>query len=484
MLHKIDLSKKISRQDYKKERDVLELELIKLQRRILDQGIPVIIAFEGLSTAGKGMLINELCIPMDPRGYRVFDSISRESDITALTPFWINSPAKGFVSIFDKSCFRTAFEESFHKGEVSKELLDNAKNFVQHHLNSDTLVIKFFIHISQQEQSRRLQKLCADKDTEWRVNRSDLFQNVHYDKYVAAASSVLVSTNSPSPWVIVEADDEYHARLKVLKTVVKQLQERLKKPVNSSGNSLQLASMKTKSHFQNIDMSATLGKADYKKEFKKYGEKLRSLGHKLFKQKVPAVLVFEGWDAAGKGGAIRRLSRFFDPRNFRVCPIAAPSTIEKNHNYLWRFSRELPIKGDLVVFDRSWYGRVLVERVEGYCRPDDWKRAYAEINAFEEHLVENGVVLMKFWLEVSPEEQLRRFNQRLEIPHKNWKITDEDWRNREKWPVYRDAVDEMVCRTSTEKVPWTIVEGDCKQFARVKVLKTVSKVIKQRLKEL
>ena len=362
MLQNSDLSVSLSKKAYKKECDNLELELINLQREILAKGVPVIIAFEGLSTAGKGMLINELCIPLDPRGYRVFDGRQNDKELTELIPFWVNSPEKGFISIFDRSWYRTAFEESFRHGEVNQTLVDYAKNFAQHHINSDTLIIKFFVHISKETQSKRLQKLCSNKDTEWRVNRSDLFKNVHYDKYVEAASKVLTDTNAPAPWTVVEADDEYHARFKVLKTVVYEFQKVLKKPIRTSCVSIKLTNIHYQKEFDDLDLSQSLEKSEYKKEFKKYGEELRTLGrHKIFKQDIPVVLVFEGWDAAGKGGAIRRLSRFFDPRSFRVCPIAAPTDLEKGHNYLWRFCKELPQNREILVFDRSWYGRVLVD---------------------------------------------------------------------------------------------------------------------------
>jgi polyphosphate kinase 2 (PPK2 family) len=197
------------------------------------------------------------------------------------------------------------------------------------------------------------------------------------------------------------------------------------------------------------------------------------LGLELYRQQRPALLVFEGWDAAGKGGAIQRLTAELDPRGYIVHAIAAPAGEDKARHYLYRFWRRLPPRGQLAIFDRSWYGRVLVERVEGFARPDEWRRAYGEINEFERQLVDFGTIICKFWLHLSPEEQLRRFEARQNVPYKAWKLTDEDWRNREKWPQYEEAVDEMLLRTSTPAAPWTIVESEDKRYGRVKVLRTV-----------
>jgi AMP-polyphosphate phosphotransferase len=187
----------------------------------------------------------------------------------------------------------------------------------------------------------------------------------------------------------------------------------------------------------------------------------------------PLCVIFEGGDASGKGGAIKRLVDRLDPRHVRVASVAAPTYDEKRHHYLWRFWPLLPGWGGMAVLDRSWYGRVLVERVEGFAREAEWRRAYGEINDFERSLTLEGMILIKFWLEVSPEEQLRRFEARAKDPLKRWKLTEEDWRNREKRPLYDEAVEEMVERTDTEWAPWHLVEADSKRWARVKVVETV-----------
>ncbi|MBM4035346.1 MAG: phosphate--AMP phosphotransferase, partial [Planctomycetes bacterium] len=231
-----------------------------------------------------------------------------------------------------------------------------------------------------------------------------------------------------------------------------------------------------------VDMSPELDAAAYRKRLKAGQERVRELEYGIYRRRVPVVIVFEGWDAAGKGGNIKRLTQNLDPRGYTVIPISAPNDAEKAHHYLWRFWTQMPKAGHIAIFDRSWYGRLMVERVEGFCSEAEWKRAYREINDMEQHLAHFGTVLLKFWLQVSKDEQLRRFKERQRLVHKQWKITDEDWRNREKWDLYKAAVEEMLFRTSTPYAPWTIVEANCKWFARIKVLDTVIAAIEQRLK--
>ena len=203
------------------------------------------------------------------------------------------------------------------------------------------------------------------------------------------------------------------------------------------------------------------------------------LHSELDSRRIPVVLGFEGWDAGGKGGAIKRLTEAMDPRGYVVNPTAAPSAVEKNHHYLWRFWKA----GHVAIFDRTWYGRVMVERIEGFCTKEEWQRAYKEINDMEAHLAHSGAIVLKFWMHIDKDEQERRFKERMENPEKQWKITDEDWRNREKWDQYEEAVNEMVIRTSTSYAPWIIVEGNDKYYARIKVLESVVNAIERRLKE-
>ena len=216
---------------------------------------------------------------------------------------------------------------------------------------------------------------------------------------------------------------------------------------------------------------------------KKLQSRIELLHSEIYCRRIPVVLGFEGWDAAGKGGAIKRLTEPMDPRGYVVNPTAAPSDLEKSHHYLWRFWRNMPKAGHIAIFDRTWYGRVMVERIEGFCTKEEWQRAYREINEMEESLVHGGAIVLKFWLQIDKEEQKRRFDARMENPKKQWKITEEDWRNREKWDLYEEAVNEMIIRTSTSQAPWIIVEGNQKYYARIKVLETVAEALEERLKK-
>ena len=232
-----------------------------------------------------------------------------------------------------------------------------------------------------------------------------------------------------------------------------------------------------------IDLTKSLTKEEYVRDLIRYQLQVQGLAYQLYVQKRPLVIVYEGWDAGGKGGNIKRITEKMDPRGYQVYPIAAPQGEDKTHHYLWRFWRRLkpPDEKQILIFDRSWYGRVMVERLEGFCTEEEWKRAYREINEFERQLVDFGTILVKFWIHISQEEQLRRFEFRQETPYKAWKLTDEDWRNRQKWDVYEEAINDMILKTSTLTAPWTIVEGNCKWYARVKALRTLVEVLSEEL---
>jgi AMP-polyphosphate phosphotransferase len=230
-----------------------------------------------------------------------------------------------------------------------------------------------------------------------------------------------------------------------------------------------------------LDLTKTLPEPAYKRDLHRLQASLHQLAFRAYTKKTPVVIVFEGWDAAGKGGAIRRLTEHIDPRGFVVHAIAAPVGEDKTRHYLYRFWRRIPERGQIAIFDRSWYGRVLVERVEGFCAEPEWRRAYSEINQFERQLADFGAVIVKFWLHISPQEQLRRFEERRRTAYKSFKITDEDWRNRGKWEDYVQAVEEMILKTSTDVAPWTLVESNDKHFARIKIMKTVADALEDAL---
>lgn len=491
MLEKIDLTKSIEKKEYKKQMAALEPQLALLQRRLKDKGVPVMIVFEGFGAAGKGKQINRLIQALDPRGFTVY-SIDAQTQEEALHPFlwrfWTKTPQKGRIAVFDRSWYRRLLSERYEKKTPGKEVsavLEEIESFERQLTDGGTLLIKFFLDISKKEQKKRLAKLADKKATSWRVTESDIEQNRNFGAYRQLVDEVLTQTDSEyAPWTIIEAEDERFASVKILSTVAAAFAERYKqectprtKEIDGKFDNTDLCD----SVLKKVDLSRKLDAETYEKKLKVLQKKLRLLHGKLYAKRIPVVLAFEGWDAGGKGGAIKRLTRALDPRGYTVNPTSAPNDIERAHHYLWRFWTRMPKDGHIAIFDRTWYGRVMVERIEGFCTTQDWQRAYKEINQMERQLADHGAVVLKFWMHIDKEEQARRFRDRQDNPEKSWKITDEDWRNREKWELYEKAVDEMLVRTSTANAPWIIVEGNDKLYARIKVLETVVEALEKRL---
>ena len=298
---------------------------------------------------------------------------------------------------------------------------------------------------------------------------------------------MLVQTDTANaPWTIVEAMDKKFAADKILTTIVNRLEQAVEMNQKKGNPETDSKSEDTDAYLQNsvlkgVDLTLSLTPEEYKKKKKDLQKRMEKLHNQMYLQRVPVVLAFEGWDAGGKGGAIKRITQCMDARGYEVVPIASPNDIEKAHHYLWRFWNHFPKDGHMAIFDRTWYGRVLVERVEGFATEEEWKRAYQEINDMEAHLVKSGTIVLKFWMHIDKDEQEKRFKQRMETPEKQWKITDEDWRNREKWDQYEDAVNEMIARTSTTEAPWHIIEANSKLYARIKVLEIVVEALEKRL---
>ncbi len=491
MLEKIDLTKSIEKKEYKKQMAALEPQLALLQRRLREKGVPVMIVFEGFGAAGKGKQINRLIQALDPRGFTVY-SIDAQTQEEELHPFlwrfWTKTPEKGRIAVFDRSWYRRLLSERYEKKTSGKEVpavLEEIESFERQLTDGGTLLIKFFLDISRKEQKKRFEKLAGKKATRWRVTDSDMEQNRSFSAYQRLVDEVLTKTDSEyAPWTIIEAEDERFASVKILSTVAAAFAERYKqecaprtREIDGKFDNTDLCD----SVLKKVDLSRRLDTETYEKKLKALQKKLRLLHGALYAKRIPVVLAFEGWDAGGKGGAIKRLTRALDPRGYTVNPTSAPNDIERAHHYLWRFWTRMPKDGHIAIFDRTWYGRVMVERIEGFCTTQDWQRAYKEINQMERQLVNHGAVVLKFWLHIDKEEQARRFRDRQDNPEKSWKITDEDWRNREKWELYEKAVDEMLVRTSTADAPWIIVEGNDKLYARIKVLETVVEALEKRL---
>jgi polyphosphate:AMP phosphotransferase len=502
MLELIDLDLAVSKEDYEQQFPSLEQELGELQREARAAGLPVIIVFAGWCASGKGTTINRICQALDPRGFKVH-SIIRADKNERLHPwmwrFWNNLPAGGNWAIFDRSWYRRALEERA-EGSVdsaaASRAMNDAKNFERELVQSGALIVKFWMQISKDEQKRRFKKLLGKKATAWRIGREERRQHQHYEELTTFVEEMIAQTDTAdAPWTIIEATQRRYARLRVFQTLVKVVGNALSTRTEAGksqrekgdvpcgvrnarpGQSMSEASAATV--LDRVDLTLSLDRETYEAELDKLEKRLLTAENKLYLARIPAVICYEGWDAGGKGGNIRRLTQRLDPRGYEVVPIAAPTTEEKAHHYLWRFWRHVPKAGHITIFDRTWYGRVLVERVEGFCTDVEWKRAYDEINDFERQLTDFGTVMMKFWLQIDAEEQLRRFKERQETPYKQWKITDEDWRNREKRPKYEPAVAEMLRRTSTPHAPWTILEANCKYYARIKALRTVAEALEK-----
>ena len=516
MLEKVDLTKKLSKEEYKEKMPLLEARLGRLQRECKALGIPIMIVCEGFGASGKGLQIGRLIQSMDPRGFEVHP-IKNETEEERMHPFmwrfWTKTPAKGRIAIYDGSWYRRVLIDRFEKRTKNKELADvfhSINSFEEQLAEDGTLIIKLLLDIDKKEQKKRFDKLEKNKETAWRVTQGDKERNVHYDEYAAMMEDMLFKTDTDyAPWTIIESMDKRFATLKIYTTVIKAMadqieklqKEKEEKEAKKLADSESAAGVETDavaeiakeadeemkdlqvSILSKADLSLHYTREEYKEKLDKLQKKMEKLHGELYRRRIPVVLGFEGWDAGGKGGAIKRLTERMDARGYVVNPTASPNDIEKAHHYLWRFWRAMPKDGHVAIFDRTWYGRVMVERIEGFCTTEEWKRAYKEINDMEKDLYDAGAIVIKFWMHIDKDEQERRFRERQENPEKQWKITDEDWRNREKWDRYEDAVNEMLMRTSTDYAPWVVVEGNDKYYARVKVLRTVVEAIEARLKE-
>lgn len=481
------------------EKDIWEQEVPALREALLDaqydlvaaKKFPVVLLIAGVDGAGKSAVVATLNEWMDPRHIQTHgfaDPSDEELERPYMWRYWRALPPKGKIGIFDGSWYSWPILQRANE-KIGNDRLDQdmelVRRFEQMLIDEGALVLKFWMHLSKGVQKKRLKKLEGDPKTRWRVTERDWRHFKLYDTFREVSERALRHTSTgQAPWIVVEATDARYQKLTVGKILLEQLRARLDNPVVKP-NSVQvppsITSIDGVNILQKMDLTLKLDKADYEKELEAYQGKLALLTrHKHFR-KHNVVCVFEGVDAAGKGGSIRRITQAIDARICRIVPIAAPTEEERAQPYLWRFWRHLPGRGRVEIFDRSWYGRVLVERVEGFCTEGDWMRAYGEINDFEAQMAKSGTILLKFWLAISKEEQLRRFEERQNTRFKRFKITDEDWRNREKWDVYETAICDMLERTSTEIAPWTLVESEDKHYGRIKILKTLCRRLEDEL---
>ncbi len=494
MLELLNLDQQTAKEDYQRIFPDLALRLGACQRAAREAGIPVLIVWEGWDAAGKGTAINRLAHALDPRGFQVHltGPVAGEDPFFPwMRRFWNILPAAGLFAIYDHSWYRRVLADRI-EGLVSPQACERAYEeileFERMQVEAGAVVVKFWMHIDRAEQKRRFRRLAKHSSTAWKVGKAERKQHRRYDLWLAAAEEMFERTGTASaPWTVVEATHARFARVKVFQTVVEaveaELARRLANPKPKPAPMPEPADRPAGSRtiLDAVDLGLSLSREEYEEQLPRLQKRLWRLEHELYLARIPAVIAYEGWDAAGKGGNIRRLTEAMDPRGYRVVPIAAPSREELAHQFLWRFWSNLPKAGHLGVFDRTWYGRVLVERVEGFCSEEDWQRSYREIDEFERQLTDFGAVLVKFWLQIDQEEQLRRFQERQQVAYKHWKITEEDWRNRAKWKRYEVAVLDMLEKTSTSFAPWTILESRCKLYARIKALRTVAEALEKAL---
>ncbi|CAD5946651.1 Polyphosphate:AMP phosphotransferase [Planktothrix tepida] len=494
MLDTLDLTLSLDKESYKTQIEALMKELRSLQQTCRDKKLPIIIVLEGWAAAGKGGLVKKMVGYMDPRGFTVhpiWPPTPEESRYPFLWRFWQKLPPQGTIGIFYHSWYTHILEDRLFGRLEAPDVpmaMRQINAFERQLVDDGAVMAKFWIHLSKKELKKRLKTASEDELEAWRVRPEDWKQAKNYDTYSTLAEEMVIHTGTGSaPWILVEGDCKRWARVKVLSTMVASIKEALDRLYIQLPPAFTTPQDRLQPTEPNplaaVNLSAALSSENYKIQLRQQQVNLSQLQQTLHQQQIPVLALFEGWDAAGKGGAIKRLTDILDPRSYEVNTFAAPTDEEKAHHYLWRFWRWLPPGGKLGVFDRSWYGRVLVERVEGFATELEWRRAYQEINEFEEQLTSAGYVLVKFWLHIDQEEQLKRFQERKDNPYKLHKLTEEDWRNREKWPLYEVAANQMIQRTHTPHAPWTLVAANNKYYARVKVIETVVEAIRRRLKQ-
>ncbi|MGD1939182.1 MAG: polyphosphate:AMP phosphotransferase [Cyanophyceae cyanobacterium] len=516
MLDRVDLEASLDKDTYRERIESLTLELRSLQEECRGAKIPVVILLEGWAAAGKGKIVQRMLKHMDPRGFTVHSIMAptlQERHYPWLWSFWQLLPGLGQTGIFYHSWYSRLLEGRLfqHISEQEFQTMIQEVNDFERLLTDDGVVIaKFFIHLGRKELKKRLHDREKDPFEAWRVRPEDWQQAKHYKEYQEIAATTLEKTSTVNaPWTVVAGNDKRWGRIQVMKTMFDVVSTALAgvnhpamprprfgdsgdpNPIDDDGNGLALLRGQSqesngKKHTEadrlaQVDLTAALDRDRYKTELSQHQLRLRRLQTALHENNRAVLVLFEGWDAAGKGGAIKRLTDSLDPRSYKVYPFAAPTEEEKQYHYLWRFWRCLPEKGAFTVFDRTWYGRVLVERVEGFAEKAEWRRAYGEINALEAQLRRSHITVVKFWLHIDPDEQLRRFQERQTNPFKRHKITDEDWRNRERWDDYYQAVNQMLHRTHTDAAPWTVIPANNKLYARVQVIKTVIGAIEANL---
>jgi AMP-polyphosphate phosphotransferase len=480
MFEAAELRRTLDRDSYREMVPELRTGLLNLQQDLRECNFPVILLISGADGAGKSETVNMLHQWMDPRWIETtaFDEpTDEERERPAFWRYWRALPPKGRIGVLFGSWYSHPIAQRIADAVDDNDLdvmLKRINIFEKMLVDGGALLIKLWFHLGKEMQAERIQKLRKDPKTKWRVGASDLAALKSYDRFREVAEHTLRQTSTgEAPWIIVEGFDERYRNV----TTANHILQVVRKRIGLDPQTLRGPTSAWKTPRENdrtildfLDLEKSLDKKDYRRQLASLQGRLSVLARTARERRMSTIVLLEGWDAAGKGGIIRRISRAMDARTYRVIPIAAPTDEERAQHYLWRFWRHIPRAGRFTIYDRSWYGRVLVERVEGLAAEDEWIRAYREINEFEEQLTDHGILLVKFWVHIDRDEQLARFKAREETSFKQHKITEEDWRNREKWDDYAYAVNDMIERTSTEFAPWNLIEGNDKRWGRVRAL--------------
>ncbi|HMB70733.1 MAG TPA: polyphosphate:AMP phosphotransferase [bacterium] len=492
MFEDAEVGHELSKDEYRTAQETLRVDLLNAQFDLRSADFSVLVIVSGDDRFGRSEVVDLLHEWMDAR-YLVTNVFSAPTDEERERPrlwrYWRGLPPRGRIGIHLGGPGFGAIVDRLNGKADDAELVrraDHVRRFERTLTSDGVLVLKFWLHVPRGELKKRLKRAKKDPTLAWAVDKEDRRILKKYGKLMEVADRFLRATDTPhAPWRIIETTDSRYRNVAIAVAILGALQHRLangeSSPPPGSGSAAVPAAPDGRGPLDSVDLSAQLPYDEYKDVLREQQARFGELARRAWDEGISPVLAFEGWDAAGKGGAIRRLTRAVPAKLYRVTPIAAPTEEERSYPWLWRFWRHLPRAGRMAIFDRSWYGRVLVERVEGFADEAAWRRAYEEINDFEDQLVENGAPVIKFWLHLDPDEQLRRFRDRERTPYKKYKITDEDYRNRGRWDDYVAAVNEMVARTSTATSPWHLVAANDKRWARVQVLRTVGNALERAL---
>ena len=488
MTNIISTGEKLKFQDFK--RSDLSQRVARMARIASDLEIPILIIVDGWESSGRGFVIKDLTRDFAAKNYDV--EVPDKDDLwddsyPFIRKFWVNIPKKGNIKIFDRSFYYKIFENLDLSDKKIKARISSIKNTEKALYDDQTIIIKFFLNVDKDVQKSRIKDLKESVKKDFYINGVDRDQQKNYEDYEKHFKKLLEETDFPyAPWDIIDSNDKKSASKEALGIALDRLSQGIERVIRqrNENENTERAYAPEKSILRNLDLSKTISDEEYQEKKEKLQKEVANLMYEYYEKGISQVLVFEGVDAAGKDGAIERLIKEVDPRLYTVHGISAPSKEELDRNYLWRFYNKLPKDGYVGIFSRSWYGRVMVERVEGFAKVNEWDRSYEEIGNMEKEIYDHGSLVIKFFVTIDEDEQLRRFKDRERNPDKQYKITDEDWRNRKKWDEYLEAMDEMLERTNTDYAPWVIVGSNQKKYARIKVMEEYIRLAKKHLKNM